>query len=115
MSTHTQYPPQPIARRVAKMIKTIWKAFSDILANDRVVPREVDEPEKGEDKKSREDQDAVDQALFRRQVHEDGADQSDLNGGNKQGDGDVCLARTEVDVGKRDGKTSRSEQDSADN
>ena len=58
-----------------------------------VVPGKVGEPEKSKDEKAGENKDAIDQALFRRQVHEDGGNEPGFEGGDEESDGDVCFLR----------------------
>ncbi len=95
-------------------MKTIWKPFSDILASDRIVPGEIGEPEKPEDKKEGEDQDAIDHPLLGGEMHEDRRDKAGLECRHQHRDRDVGLLRSEIDVGKGNGDVGKDEKRPAD-
>src|SRR5205823_6554932 len=54
------------------------KTFKRHLTNDRVVPRQKRKPKKSEHKKAGENQNAIDEPLFRGEMHENCGDQSSL-------------------------------------
>ena len=69
------------------------ETFERHLASDRVVPGEISEPEKSENEKDGEDQNAIDQPLLRSKMHEDGGDESGLERRDEHRDRDVRLLR----------------------
>ena len=78
------------------------ETFERHLVSDRIVPGEIGEPEKSEDEKTGEDQNAIDQFFLRGKMHENGGDQSGLERRDEHRDGDVRLLRAEIDIGKSD-------------
>jgi hypothetical protein len=90
------------------------EAFKGHLAKDRkVVPRQKCKPEKAEHKKARKNQDAVNEAFFRSQMHENRGNCSRLDHGHQHGNCYVGLVGTEMDVRQRDGDHGKREQERA--
>src|SRR2546421_9696423 len=79
-------------------------------ASDRIVPREISEPEKTENEKEGEDKDAIDHPLLGRKMHEDRGDETGLERRDHQRDGDVRLLRSEINVGKKNSDGGEGEE-----
>src|SRR5437763_4098776 len=79
-------------------------------ASDWIVPGEVGEPEKAKDEKEGEDEDAIDHPFLGRKMHENGGDQTSLEGRDHQRDGNVRLLRSKINVGKKNRDRSESEE-----
>src|SRR2546427_4139885 len=78
-----------------------------------VVPRQKDKPEKSEHKKPGENQDAVDEALFRGKMHENCRYQARFKRRHQHGHGDVRFARAKIDIRKCDCNGCKREQERA--
>src|SRR5438128_6782033 len=79
------------------------EALKRHLMKDRVVvPRQKDKPEKSEHKKAGENQDAVDEALFRGKMHEDCRYKARLKRCYEDGYGDIRFERANSDIRKCD-------------
>src|SRR6266542_17002 len=90
------------------------ESFKRHLMNDGVVvPRQKYKPEKSQHKKAGKNQDAVNQALFRGKMHENGRDGARFQRRHQHGNADVGFARPEIDIGKRDRHSSEGEQERA--
>src|SRR5437899_12898995 len=90
------------------------ESFKRHLMSDRVVvPRQKCKPEESEHKKAGKNQDAVNQALFRGKMHENGGDGSRFQRRHQHGDADVGFPRSEIDIRKSDRDGGECEQERA--
>src|SRR5436190_20645185 len=101
-SIQRHHAPAPNASSVEKVMKTKWKPLSDILADHGIVPGKVGKEKESEDEKRGENENAIDQLLFTRQVHENGGDEPSLKRRDEHRDSDVHLLASEIDVGQPD-------------
>src|SRR5207244_8896144 len=109
--------PQPSPERKQRREKDEhnMESFKRHLPNDREgVPRQKYKPEKSQHKKAGNNQDAVNQALFRGKMHENGCDGARFQRRHQHGNADIGFARSEIDIGKSDRDGGECEQERAD-
>src|SRR5690348_10731699 len=105
------------------------EGFQGHLTRDWIVPGEISEPKKTENKKAGENQNPINQTFLRGEVHEDQRHQSGLERRHDDRDRDIELSSAigrnvhveepgketaEIDVGERDGQKSEEKQQATD-
>src|SRR5436190_3007392 len=75
-----------------------------------VVPSEVSEPKKSKNEKAGKNEHPINQALFRGQVHENGGDETGLEGGDEKRHSHIRFHRAKVHIRESDSDGGESEQ-----
>src|SRR6185312_16708129 len=110
--------PKPNARTIEAMIKTRWKALSDIFQftlvghgeRRKIAERPNRQRHQADKEKKGEPEDAVNHLFLGNQVHKKAGDEEGLATGNDQRDGDVDLTAGEMNVRSPDGQNCADDE-----